>query len=313
MKRLYPILVALCLLPGLAWAQMPEPRGKVIASEGTAVIERPGLSEPIPVDVGFELFRGDWFVTGETGGAKLLMAGQLVVFVGPNTYLRVDKGIHNLKDRARVSVLTLKSGTVRTLVRQRPNYSHTVRLETSEIAVSGSNGYCLVSVDQSGITRVYDIQGTVRIKRTQPPNVLPIELTAGRTITAEPHGPFGSPLDVDAALAERLMAGTEMDNTYIWNNRPGSLESLVERTERGSGDGAVPSAQGLLAADEGEGGANFDAFSGAGLGDSLRQEDLPRPGFTNPNLDIRPREDVTGTVRVRLKFPETKKNENDED
>ncbi len=315
MRRILLGMCVLLLLPAVVWAQGPEARGKVIAVQGTALIERPGLAEPIPVAVGFELFQNDWFVTGAEGRAKLLLAGQLVVFVAPNTYLRIEHTIHNLKDRARVSYLHLKGGAVRVLVRRRPNYSHTVRLEGQSFIVSGHNGYFLANVDAAqGETTIYNIAGDLRVGRLTGASVM-LDLPPGSMVAAKAGEIFGESVSVDDAKGRgrRLLASTDVDNDYIWANRPGAIDSLVERREGSVTTGAAPNAHGLLTASEGEGGADFDAFRPPGLLERLRQEDLPRPPDTPPGDGTPGFNQNPVNVRVRLHFPDDKRKEDDND
>ncbi|MDP8225970.1 MAG: hypothetical protein P9L99_21595 [Candidatus Lernaella stagnicola] len=316
MRRIVFLIALLCLLPALAAAQASEARGKIIATTGAALIERPGLDEPIPVDVGFEVFEGDWLVTGQDGHVKILLAGQLVVFLAPNSYLRIKHTIHNLKNRARVSFLYLKSGAVRALVRVRPNYSNAVRLEGPNLVVSSTNAYFFARLDrETGKTIVYNLAGDVRATRPLPSGVPPVDLPVATMVKAEPRKTFSEPIYVDSFNAGQLLADTEIDNRYIWDNRPGAPEYLVERRGRGGADGAAPVVEGLVSAHEGEGGADFDAFRAPGLQQRLRQEDLPRPDnadvFPSPRGFGSTSEDAT--ARIRLIFPDAKDKEDDDD
>lgn len=314
MRRALISVLVLLLLPALAWAGLSEPRGKVLAVDGGAIIERPGLPDPIVADVGFELFEGDWFATGEKGRAKLLLAGQLVVLVGPDTYVRIDNTIHNLKDRARVSFLTIKTGQARFLVRQRKNYSHTVRVAAPGFAVSASNAYFLTKVDPD-TTRalVYGVGGYLRLERAGSARTVPVELPPGMLLAVESSGPFGAPQRVDQAAQRQLLAPSEVGTNYIWNNRPGSPEQLVDTIGQRTSGGGIPSAQGLMSASEGEGGADFDAFRAPGLHQNIRQEDLPRRGDPDGGPSGIDEAEGDATVRVRLKFPEQTKKDDDDD
>ena len=304
MRRIGLILLVL-LLAAPAAAQNEEPRGMVIAADGIVRLERAGLPEPILADTGFEIFENDRLTTDGTGRAKLQFGGQLIVYVGSNTDLVVDRSIHNLKERARVDFFHLNAGSLRLLVRPRPNYRHTVRVDDPNIAAAGHNAYFVVEYDPpTGRSRVYNIAGEVRPLGHDGGMSSVAELAAGTIVAAEDGKVRVLTPDETAATTPSLLAETEVANQYLWQHRPGSAMHLIESRWLSGQQGGVPNDQGLLLAEEGEGGADFDAFHAAGLSEGLREEDLPHPDdFSRIPTGVESQADRVA-VRIRIRFPE---------
>ncbi|NLH47317.1 MAG: FecR domain-containing protein [Myxococcales bacterium] len=306
MRRIGLILLVLLLAATVsAQAQTDEPRGMVIAADGVVRLERAGLPEPILADAGFEIFENDRLTTDGAGRAKLQFGGQLIVYVGSNTDLVVERSIHNLKDRARVNFFHLNAGSLRLLVRPRPNYRHTVRVDDPNLAAAGHNAYFVVEYDpQAGRSRIYNLAGEVRPLGREGGTSNVAELAAGAIVTSEDGKLRVLTPDETAAAAPSLLAETEVANQYLWQHRPGSAMHLVESRWLSSQQGGVPNDQGLLLAEEGEGGADFDAFHSAGLREGLREEDLPYPDdFSRLPAGVQPQADRVA-VRIHIRFPE---------
>lgn len=296
MRRAWLVGWLVIALAGVAFAEGREPRGKFIAADGTVTLERPGQSGPIYADVGYELFEGDVVTTGEDGRAKLWLAGQLAVSLGASTRVEVGGGIHNLRDRFRVSYLELQHGVLRVLVKKRENYSHTTSVETPGATVVGHNGYFLVEhFPADNCTQALNLAGDLQMRGPENRTNVPVVVPQGKIAAAQGLGTIGTPYPPPEAVQQQMLLATEIGNDYIWRQRPGSADYLIETTWDTAGEGAAPTIQGLAEALEGEAGADFDTFGNSSLREQLREEDFPKPSQDR------------ATVLIRLLFPEGKK------
>jgi len=299
MRRAWLVGLLLIVLAGMVagqtLAEEREARGKFIAADGTVTLERPGAQGPIAADVGYELFEGDVVTTGEDGRAKLWLAGQLAVTLGGATRVEVGGGIHNLRDRFRVSYLELHQGVVRALVKKRQNYSHTVSIETPSATIVGHNGYFLAEhFSTEKRTQVLNLAGDLQLRGPADKTAVPIIVPKGKMAAAQAPGQIGVPFPPPEGMQRQMLLATKVDNDYIWRRRPGGADHLLETTWDTAGEGAAPTIQGLAEALEGEAGADFDTFGNSALRDPLREEEFPKPSENR------------ATVLIRLLFPEGK-------
>ena len=140
------LTLALAALP--AFAQSPQPAGRVLLAVGEVVAERGG--QPVPLALNAPVFEGDTLRLGPASNAQVRMSDQSVVALRERTVFRIDEYRYAGGEEGR-GVFSLLAGGMRTVTGvigraagQRGNYA--VKTPTSTIGIRGTH-YTLVHCD----------------------------------------------------------------------------------------------------------------------------------------------------------------------
>lgn len=309
MRKLIGVILILLLFAGSQAVWADEPVGRIVAFVGGVTIERPGLSEPIAAAEGIDIYTGDLLITGPTGRVKLLMIGNTVLAAGSDTQVRVTQVVYDTARRERRASYSLLVGKVRLLVMQLYDFQTIQEVTTPTLSAAGPEGYVLVAYEpMTHVSEVACLAGEIGVEGIGDHAGESRVLRERQMIAAWPDRPLPAQVPTEREWIDRLMNETQVVSGYEARQRLGNEESVQDDPRLASADGSVPSEEGLPAAEEGVGGAEFDAFRISGLQqDQIPAEDLPRPGhqpFTPERVG--PSEGGAGSVRVSvtIRFPQ---------
>jgi hypothetical protein len=226
--------IILTLLLALPAANAGESVGFVAAARGEARVNSQ------PARVGMEVFEGDKLTTGDKSRLKVLFSDDVILSLGADTEVVVEKHLFDPKSGARSTRLELVKGKLRSLVQKMVAGRRADFLVKTANAVAGVRGTEFVLVAGERETKLYTFSGEVELAGGGGDQVL---VAAGQGSDVTEAGEARKPAAVAAAVLGELRRATDTEQ---------SPEAVAWNLEVGKGDRLVAGAGGVETAEEGE-------------------------------------------------------------
>jgi len=267
------LLTALLLaLTGAAWAA--DTAGTVIVQNGEATIDRPGQRETLPVIHGADVLAGDTLTTAADGGAKVLLVGELVMYIGAETSVTFETASFDPRLHYHRGQFRLNQGIVRLMARHEPKTTNDVGLKTPLAAIHVPGGY-FVAEHRGDKTTVVTLAGQINVRAERDKNAMQVWVKPDQIVTVAAGQTPTVPETVDEQTLARLLIASEVPSAYAAETRRGKRGQIVDHALGLSPVRGLLDDQGMAGALEGERGAEFDAFRVNFSDDPFREEDLP--------------------------------------
>jgi hypothetical protein len=237
-----------------------------------AAVRGEGLVNSREARVGTEVFEGDRLQTGEKSRLKVLFSDDVILALGSQTEVVVEKHLFDPKSGARSARLDLVKGTLRSLVQKLVAGSRADFSVRTGNAVAGVRGTEFVLVADGEETKLYTYSGEVELSGSGGERVL---VASGEGSEVGGAGGAKKPEAVAAVVLRDLREATDTEQ---------SPEAVAWNLKVGEKDRLVAGAGGVEAAGEGE----------------LDQEAMPEgaPDLRDPDPKIEPCVDCSGSVEV---------------
>ncbi|HPM78314.1 MAG TPA: FecR domain-containing protein [bacterium] len=272
MRTTILLTVLLLALTGAAWAA--DSVGTVIVQNGEATIDRPGQSETLPVIHGADVLAGDTLTTATGGNAKVLLVGELVVYIGAQTSVTFETASFDPRLRYHRGQFRLNQGVVRLMARHEPKTTNDVGLKTPLAAIHVPGGY-FVAEHRGDTTTVVTLAGQINVRAERDKNAMQVWVKPDQIVTVAAGQTPTVPEAVDEQTLARLLDASEVPSAYAAETRRGKRGQIVDHALGLSPVRGLLDDQGMAGAMEGEMGAEFDAFRVNFSDDPFREEDLP--------------------------------------
>ena len=267
------LLMALLLaLTGAAWAA--DTAGTVIVQNGAATIDRPGQSEALPVIHGADVQAGDTLTTTADGSAKVLLVGELVIYIGAQTSVTFETASFDPRLHYHRGQFRLNEGIVRLMARHEPKTTNEVGLKTPQAAIHVPGGY-FIAEHRGDKTTVVTLAGQINVRAERDKNAMQMWVKPDQIVTVVAGQTPSVPETVDEQTLARLLTDSEVPSAYAAETRLGKRGQIVDHALGISPVRGLLDDQGMAVAMEGEMGTEFDAFRVDFSDDPFREEDLP--------------------------------------
>ena len=250
MRVTLPILLAFllaCTLTAASAAASAGPVGFVAAARGDAQVNSQAAR------VGMEVFEGDKLITGDKSRLKVLFSDDVILALGSQTEVAVEKHLFDPKSGARSTRLDLIKGQLRSLVQKMVAGSRADFVVKTTNAVAGVRGTEFVLVADEKETKLYTYSGEVELAGGSGERVL---VAAGQGSDVGGEGEAQKPEAVAAVVLKQLRQATDTEQ---------SPEAVAWNLKVGQGDRLVAGAGGVETAEEGE--LDQEAMGSEGPGD----------------------------------------------
>lgn len=271
-----PIFIVSLLLA--AWLAAPafavDTVGTVIVLTGEATIERPGQPVPLRAIHGADLLAGDTLVTAAGSRAKVLLVGELVLYVGSETRLTFESASFDPRLRFHRGHFRLNHGIVRLLARHEPKTTNDVGLKTPLAAIHVPGAYFIVE-HQGDKTTVVTLAGQINVRSERDKSAMQVWVKPRRIVTVAAGQTPTIPQPIDSETLALLLSASDAPSNYAAGSRLGNRGQMVDHVLNVSPVRGLLDDQGMAAAQEGEMGTEFDAFRVIISDEPFREEDLP--------------------------------------
>ncbi|MBB4285020.1 FecR family protein [Roseospira goensis] len=199
-------LLLLFLLPLTeAWAQAPDPAGRVEAVQGRVALVRAG--GPVSATVGAGIFAGDEVVTGEAAKVRIALSGGGSLSAGPGSRLSVDEYLPDGTGRS--GVFGLVMGLIRASLNGGERWDgFDVQTRTAVASVRGTD----FTVEATPLTTaVFAVEGVVGVTGLAPGSEGPVVLRAGDGTDVARGAAPSPPVQWGAARVRETLARATLD------------------------------------------------------------------------------------------------------
>jgi hypothetical protein len=200
-----------------------------------AAVRGEGLVNSREARVGTEVFEGDRLQTGEKSRLKVLFSDDVILALGSQTEVVVEKHLFDPKSGARSARLDLVKGTLRSLVQKLVAGSRADFLVRTGNAVAGVRGTEFVLVADGEETKLYTYSGEVELSGSGGERVL---VASGEGSEVGGAGGAKKPEAVAAVVLRDLREATDTEQSpeaVAWNLKVGEKDRLVA----GAGEGGA--------------------------------------------------------------------------
>jgi hypothetical protein len=192
-----------------------------------AAVRGEGLVNSREARVGTEVFEGDRLQTGEKSRLKVLFSDDVILALGSQTEVVVEKHLFDPKSGARSARLDLVKGTLRSLVQKLVAGSRADFSVRTGNAVAGVRGTEFVLVADGEETKLYTYSGEVELSGSGGERVL---VASGEGSEVGGAGGAKKPEAVAAVVLRDLREATDTEQSpeaVAWNLKVGEKDRLV--------------------------------------------------------------------------------------
>lgn len=243
------IIVLLLVFGGISKALAEETYGLLMIVKGQVQVAKL-RSQPVSAKVGGKVYPQDTIITGKDSRAKIVMSDRNIINVLPDTKLRIDQYINDMKEKnVRLSLI---EGKVRTNVEQKyDNNENRFEIKTPSAVVGVRGTQFMTSYSRAkNVTGVTTFRGEVIFRGYDSiSNKFTEAVAVNRGETSENHDGKqpGSPVKVSPSELKRIEGDTavkkdekapDVQQVIVPKNDLSQIIAITERNDNLLGDSA---------------------------------------------------------------------------